>query len=133
VVLALTTGGILMSSSVTFLPAVPITLLITSLKELALAYREYKEIRTANGVEKVDGVIELPNKERVGVRIRDGKPLEIVVPENVSAETKNTVKKLKQNCSRLKMLDETKRLGYSKVKEEKLKDGSIRIVVQRWQ
>lgn len=122
-----------MSSSVTFLPGMSITLLLTAVREMALAYKELREIRTANGVEKVDGVIELPGRERVGVRVSEGKPLEIVVPENLSAGARTTVNKLKQNCSRLKMLDETKRLGYSKVKEEKLKDGSIRIVVQRWQ
>jgi len=122
-----------MSSTIVFLPAVSIALLLESLAEMRLAMKEINSLKTAAGVEKVDGVVELPNGEKVGVRVGEGKPLEMVVPHEVGVETRAMVGKISQGCSRLKVLNETKRMGYEKVREEKLKNGSIRIVVQRWQ
>lgn len=45
----------------------------------------------------------------------------------------DSVNKIKQIYSKIKVLNDLKKKGYDKVKEEKLPDGSIRFVVQKWQ
>ncbi|MBI5528420.1 MAG: DUF1257 domain-containing protein [Deltaproteobacteria bacterium] len=113
---------------------VSVPLLALALNELKLAVRDLRELRCADGcVVKVDGVVETGTGERIGVRLQTGKPVELVLADPKSDAARACVDKVKQAYARLKVLDEVKKKGYKKVKEEVLPDGSIRVVVQRWQ
>jgi hypothetical protein len=58
--------------------------------------------------------------------------VEFVVQNENSSSVKATIDRVTQSYARLKILDEVKRRGYQTVKEEKLANGSIRLVVERW-
>lgn len=69
------------------------------------------------------------------IRVKKSKDKEICVePVDESNEQAiQSVKQVKQIYSRIKVLNELKQKGYDKVKEQKMPDGSIRLVVQKWQ
>jgi hypothetical protein len=108
---------------------VAVPLLVSALSEVNCVLKELKELKTAEGcTTKVDGVIETKDGERIGVRVKQGSPVEFVVTDPKS----RTLNRINQAYARLKVLDEVKKKGYQKVKEEKLPNGSIRMVVERW-
>ncbi len=80
----------------------------------------------------VDYVIENEQGEQIGVRTPAQGPVEFVLAGDETASVKTTIDRVKQAYARIKVLDEVKRKGYRKVKEERLANGSIRLVVQRW-
>lgn len=107
--------------------------LLDAVKELRLARKEVKEIEDCHGKRvAVDYVIENQQGENIGVRTNEAGNVEFIPQQPQSKTTQATINQLKQTCARLKVLDEVKRQGYQKVKEEKLPNGSIRLVVQRW-
>jgi hypothetical protein len=107
--------------------------LVDAIKELSLARKELKELEDCHGKRvAVDYVIENQQGEKIGVRANKAGNIEFVPQKPDSAATKETINQLKQTCARLKVMDEVKRQGYQKIKEEKLPNGSIRLVVQRW-
>lgn len=108
--------------------------LLDAIDELRLAKRELKELEDCHGKRiAVDYVVENQQGEKIGVRSNEAGHIEFIPQKPESAATQETINQLKQTCARIKILDEVKRKGYQKVKEEKLPNGSIRVVVQRWQ
>jgi hypothetical protein len=65
----------------------------------------------------------------------DGKaqPLEFIHVNPKSKTSLETLDRVRQAYARLEVLNELKNKGYKQVKEEKLANGSIRLVVQKWQ
>jgi hypothetical protein len=107
--------------------------LFGAIQELRLARKELKELEDCHGKRvAVDYVIENQQGEKIGVRANEAGNVEFIPQKPQSKSTQETINQLKQTCARLKVLDEVKRQGYQKVKEEKLPNGSIRLVVQRW-
>lgn len=115
-------------------------LLMQGVKELGLAVNDLreanKEIRMLENCEgqkvEVDYVIKNEVGDKIGVRTNQEGNVEFVVQNDKSPTVKETVDKVTQAYARLKILDEVKRKGYKSVKEEKLANGSIRLVVEKW-
>ncbi len=115
-------------------------LLMHGVKELGLAVNDLreanKEIRMLENCQgqkvEVDYVIKNEVGDKIGVRTNQEGNVEFVVQNDKSPTVKATVDKVTQAYARLKMLDEVKRKGYKSVKEEKLANGAIRLVVEKW-
>ncbi|MCM2322790.1 MAG: DUF1257 domain-containing protein [Oligoflexia bacterium] len=113
--------------------ALSLGLLLEGVRQLGLAIQEFGEIVDEKGHAcQVDHLLTNSAGDRIGVvRGQDGN-LSLVVAEPNRASVKQTVDQVKQAYARLKVLDQAKRNGYQQIKEEKLPDGSIRLVVQKW-
>ncbi len=90
----------------------------------------------------VDLVLQNTHGDRIGIKAqppKDGpegvqeQPLEFVFEDKNSKTAKKTVDKIRQAYARIQILSDLKRKGYQNVKEEKLPNGAIRLVVQKWQ
>ncbi len=121
-----------MSTSVTVDPVIgSIVLLINAISDLQMARQEIKELETCHGKrEVIDFAFQNEFGDTIGVREKNGQVQ--LVTQTDSPTVKQTLDKVKQAYARVKILDEVKRKGYQQVKEERLSDGSIRMVVQKW-
>lgn len=120
-----------------------ISLLVEGLRELNDAI-QVEDVREKAGAEaqvedcrgqkvKVDYVLRNKAGDRIGVREnKESKQVEFVVKDEEKASVKETINQATQAYARLKILNEVKARGYGKVKEEKLPNGAIRLVVERW-
>jgi hypothetical protein len=104
------------------------------LYELNYAVQKVKQLEAKSGEAcNVDFVFQNEWGEQIGVRTNKEGITEFVTKDSNSATVKSTLDKVRQTYAKLKILDEVKRKGYQNVKEERLADGSIRLVVQKWQ
>lgn len=112
--------------------ALSLGLLLEGVRQLGLAIQETKELLDAKGHAcKVDYIIKTKQGDEIGVQTTaTGVNFVVAHPDKESVKT--TMNEVKQVYSRLKILNSVKAKGYSQVKEEKLPDGSIRLVVQKW-
>lgn len=102
------------------------------IKELNYAYEKEKELVDCdNKIHKVDLLIKTIEGEEIGV-IQTEEGLEFVVKDVECAVSQAAIKKIKQRYSKYMLINELKQKGYSKIKEEKLPNGSIRMVVEKW-
>ena len=110
-------------------------LLMVAIEGLKLVVAQSHELRDVNNcIQKVDLCIKNEVGEVIGIRQNQKSGRTEFVLQGKETETvKATLDKVKQAYSRVKVLNEVKKNGYSSVKEEKLSDGSIRLVVQKWQ
>lgn len=120
-----------------------IQLLVDGIRELSEAM-QVEDVRQKTGAEaqvenchgqkvKVDYVIRNKAGDRIGVREnKETKQVEFIAKDENKASVKETVNQATQAYARLKILNEVKARGYGKVKEEKLPNGAIRLVVERW-
>lgn len=120
-----------------------IQLLVDGIRELSDAM-QVEDVRQKTGAEaqvencqgqkvKVDYVIRNKTGDRIGVREnKETKQVEFIARDENKASVKETVNQATQAYARLKILNEVKARGYGKVKEEKLPNGAIRLVVERW-
>ena len=123
---ALTPWGAVLSAAM--VPA----LLVQALNELRIVRRELRELVDASRRHHaVDYAIEAEDGQLVGVREK-GDTTELVTIGD-PAKVQGTIDRVRQAYSRLKVINEVKKQGYRIAKEERLKDGSFRVVVQRWQ
>ncbi len=124
-----------MSATITVLPFLIVPELVArAVSELQLIRREKENLaRAENCLAQADWVFETPRGRLVGVKSRAGQPAEFLAVDTTSGDIPETLNRVKQAYARLKVLDEAKRNGYRQVKEERLADGSIRLVVQKWQ
>lgn len=112
--------------------ALSLGLLLEGLKQLNFVMHEIGEIIDEKGHScQVDFVIKTQSGENIGVRKNESGTVDFVVAKETEGLKKN-IDQVKQVYSRLKILHEVKAKGYKQVKEEKLADGSIRLVVQKW-
>jgi len=82
---------------------------------------------------KVDYVLKNKTGDRIGLRANPKtNAVEFVAKDLEKASVKESVSAALQAYSRIKILNEVKSKGYGKVKEEKLPNGSIRLVVEKW-
>lgn len=113
---------------------VSIELLGVALTELDLVLREIKDLREERRkLEGAEHAFRTQSGELVGVRKTKAGPLEFVVSNAHGIDVEQTLDRVKQAYARVKVLDEAKRKGYRSVKEEKCPDGTIKLVVERWQ
>jgi hypothetical protein len=112
--------------------ATSIAMLLEGFRQLGIAIRELKEYRDEKGnVCPVDMVCTTQAGDLIGVR-KTAVGIEFVTAHPDKASVEKTINDVKQIYSRLKILNAVKQKGYAQVKEEKLPDGSIRLVVQKW-
>lgn len=113
--------------------ALSIGMLLEGVRQLGLAVKELKEIQDEkNHACAVDFVLENEKGDQIGVvKTADG-TVNFVVKDVKKESVQTTMNQVKQVYSRLKILNEVKAKGYKQVKEEKLPNGSIRLVVQKW-
>jgi len=112
--------------------ALSIGMLLESFRQLGIAVQELQEYRDEKGhVCPVDLVAKTATGDEIGiVKSAEGVNFLVAHPERKSVQ--ESINQVKQVYSRLKILHAVKAKGYSQVKEEKLADGSIRLVVQKW-
>lgn len=86
----------------------------------------------------VDLVLTNTFGDRIGVKAKppvngEPQPLEFIFQDASSTSAKKTIDQVRQAYARLEILNDLKSKGYKNVKEERLPNGSIRLVVQKWQ
>lgn len=104
------------------------------LSELNYAYEKDKEmtIDCNNQIAQVQLLITTLEGKKIGVmETKEG--LSFVIPDINCAITQAALKKIKQRYSKYILLHELESKGYAKIKEEKLPNGKIRMVVEKWE
>jgi hypothetical protein len=108
--------------------------LLAAVAEEGFAHEERTELRTEDGqVHPVDLVVTDEEGTEVGVKMdaRTG-VARFVGHDGRDAKATRLVQRISQRYAYSKALAELKRKGYQVAKEEKQKDGTIKIVAQRW-
>ena len=113
--------------------ALSIAMLLEGINQLGLAIKQIQEIRDKAGHAcKVDFVIQNKEGDKIGVVKSQEGQVNFVLADAEKESVKSTINQVKQVYARLKVLQQVKSKGYQQVKEEKLADGTIRLVVQKW-
>lgn len=108
-----------------------LSLITQGLKELDFAYEKQKELVDCdNKVTQVDLLIKTLDGKQVGV-IENEEGISFLAQDMNCSITLDAIKKIKQKYSKHLMLYELKSKGYQKIKEEKLPNGSIRLIVEK--
>jgi hypothetical protein len=108
--------------------------LVKAIQEIGLAREELKQLETSCGETlDVDFVLRNKHGDRIGVKTTANGETHLI-PANPERPTAvKSLNQIKQSYARIKVLDELQRKGYRLTKEENLADGTVRMVVQRWQ
>jgi len=128
----MSTGGLIE------IPIVFIALLIRSIIELSLEYKEMKQMRTADGkVHNVDVLVKDEFGKDVGfIKNKKGSYEIITDTSGLSGEQinkqKDFVKKIRQRYSYNSVIAELKKKGYIIAEEEKVQNNTIRLVARKW-
>lgn len=108
-------------------------LLTNGLKELNYAFEKNKQITDCNNqIIEVQLLIKTLEGKAIGI-VERKEGLEFVVNDINCAITQSAIKKIKQRYSKNILLHELESKGYAKIKEEKLPNGKIRMVVEKWE
>ncbi len=113
--------------------------LISAFKELKIANEEYEKLKhivydeQGHEQDEWEAAIELVKNSPIKIVKKENEEICITPVNEDDQQAVESVKKVKQIYSRIKVINELKQKGYDKVKEQKLPDGSIRLVVQKWQ
>lgn len=107
---------------------------ITSgLKDLNYAFEKNKQITDCNNqIIQVQFLITTLEGKTIGI-VEEEKGYGFVVEDINCAITQAAIKKIKQRYSKYSLLHELESKGYAKIKEEKLPNGKIRMVVEKWE
>ncbi|NDD91234.1 DUF1257 domain-containing protein [bacterium] len=131
-----------MSNSVQVCPVITsIELLMAGFRELGVAIQDLRESKKelqmlencAGQKVPVDYVVQNEAGDKIGISQKKSGEIEFVVQHEDRPSVKATLDRVTQAYARLKILDEVKQKGYRSVKEERLANGSIRLVVEKWQ
>jgi hypothetical protein len=108
--------------------------LVRATAEAGLRYDTQKQFRTADGKNHaVDIVVTDEAGTQVGVKVNQKTGVATFVGHDEKDKRATAVaNRISQRYAYSKAVDELKRKGYQIAKEEKQKDGSIRLVAQRW-
>ena len=94
--------------------------------------KEKELIDCDNNIKKVDLLIKTIDGKEIGaIQKEDG--IEFVAKDLDCALTQDAIKKIRQRFSKYLVLHELKNKGYEKIKEERLPNGKIRMVVEKWE
>ena len=120
------------AGTVNFL-SVGMSLMTQGIQELNYSYEKEQEmVDCDNQVKNVDLLIEVLDGKKVGV-VEEEDGFSFYAEDINCSVTNDAIKKIRQRYSKNVMLHEFRSKGYKKVKEEKLPNGSIRMVVERWE
>jgi hypothetical protein len=121
--------------------SVDVAIVVVGLAELMRAVAEagceavkQSELRTEDGRRhRVDLVVKDEQGTQVGVKLDQKTGLATFVGHDGKDKRKTALaNRVAQRYAYSKVLDELKRKGYQIAKEEKQKDGTIKLVAQRW-
>jgi hypothetical protein len=113
--------------------SIGLTCITCGLKELNYAYEKDKQITTCdNEIKDVKLLIKTLDGKLIGL-VEDKNGLNFIVPDINCQLTQAAIKKIKQRYSKYVILHELESKGYAKIKEEKLPNGKIRMVVEKWE
>ncbi len=110
-----------------------VALLIDVIGQLGAECRAEKKMRTVDGAtHDVDYVVKDGTAE-VGVKVDRKTEKVTLIPKDCDAGPgKALAGRIAQRWAYSKAVGELKRKGYTVAKEEKQKDGTVRVVMQRW-
>jgi hypothetical protein len=110
-----------------------IALLIDVIGQLGAECRAEKKMRTVDGAtHEVDYVVK-DGEAEVGVKVDKKTDKVTLIPKDCDAGPgKALAGRIAQRWAYSKAVGELKRKGYTVAKEEKQKDGTVRVVMQRW-
>lgn len=102
-------------------------------KELEYAVELEKELLNCdNQLVKAALLVKTHEGKTIGINeTEDG--IEFIVHDINCAITQKAIKKIKQRYAKHALLHELQSQGYTKIKEEKLPNGKIRMVVEKWE
>lgn len=110
-----------------------VALLIDVIGQLGAECRAEKKMRTVDGASHdVDYVVK-DGEAEVGVKVDRKTEKVTLIPKDCDAGPgKALAGRIAQRWAYSKAVGELKRKGYTVAKEEKQKDGTVRVVMQRW-
>lgn len=104
-----------------------------ALKDLRQAQAELKNFEDCDGrSSEIDAMMTTDTGERFGVQQRADGTYHFLAQRELTPAGRKSLNRVSQAYARLRILDEVKQKGYKSVKEERLANGSIRIVVEKW-
>jgi hypothetical protein len=112
-----------------------LTSLLEAFAELQCVREEIKRLETSLGeVVDVEFTVRTQEGERIGVmRNAETKTYELVAQNCGSENALKAMNKVRQTYSKIKVMNELRSKGYQLAKEERLPNGKVRLVVQKWQ
>lgn len=108
--------------------------LVRAITEEGLRHEEERELVTEDGRRHaVDLVVTDEHGTQVGVKVDEKTGVATFVGHDEGGRRATALsRRIAQRYAYSKAVDELKRKGYQIAKEEKQKDGTIRVVAQRW-
>lgn len=107
--------------------------LIRATLEAGLRYEPQKEFRTTDGRDHgVDLVVSDEAGTQVGVKVDKKGVATFIGHDEKDKRATALTHRIAQRYAYSKVLEELKRKGYQIAKEEKQKDGTIKLLAQRW-
>jgi len=113
-------------------------ILIKSIVDLGIEYRQLSSMRTADGkIHNVDLAIKDENGKDIGFEKSEQGNYRIIADSAGlnSAQLKKQqefIKKIRQKYAYNKVVDELKKQGYIIAEEEKVQNNTIRLVARKW-
>jgi len=114
-----------------------LAVLIKSILDLGLEYRETKSLRTSDGqIHKVDLVVKDKMGNEIGIAKTQKGDYNIITDSGLSgAELKtqeDIVKKIRQRYTYNYVIDHLKKQGYIIAEEERVQNNTIKLVARKW-
>jgi len=108
--------------------------LVAAIVESGFTYEERKEFQSENGqTHTVDIVVKDKDGARLGVKVdKKTHTATFVAHDGEGGRGSAIAHRIAQRYAYSKVVHELKRKGYQIAKEEKQKDGTIKLVAQRW-
>lgn len=114
-----------------------LAVLVKSILDLGLEYKETKSLCTSDGqVHKVDLVVKDKRGNEIGIAKTQKGDYNIITDSGLSgAELKaqeDIVKKIRQRYTYNYVIDHLKKQGYIIAEEEKIQNNTIKLVARKW-
>ncbi len=131
-----------MSSSVAIDPTmmglqlgkVGVALILEGVKELNYSCEMNQQMLDCQGkIINVELLIKNLQGEKIGICTNEKGEAEFFLEDLKSVTALEAIKQIRQRYMKYKVLHEVSRQGYRQIKQEKLPNGSIRIVVEKWE
>jgi hypothetical protein len=108
--------------------------LLKAIAEAGAEYRAQKKLQTTDGkTHQVDYVAADPSGAEVGLKVDEKTQQVTFVPADCQAgRGKALAGRIAQRYAYSKVTEELRRKGYQVAKEEKLADGTVKVVLARW-
>jgi len=116
------------------LAGIGISLLCQGLHELNFQYEKNQQMNDCEGkLVHIDILVQNLQGERIGIVANKDGGVDFILKDLKSATALEAIKQIQQRYTKFKVLHELERRGYKQIKQEKLPDGSFRIVVEKWE